>query len=121
MAAKRIICDVGTLKMENLNPGMAYIAGSRVSTLGTNRVDSALYFIGTDVSEKRFRWLSTPVNSEDKHLKIKMRENWIEYILKQREKNKFTRCTEETYDKTIKQMKAIVNVDIESLIYNHFN
>lgn len=86
--SKRIIVDLGTRSMEALCPGLTYVALSRATTIGgvgekqnipTKSLDSAFYF-KSGTFPKNIQNLTNIVNSTDEYLKVKSRNNWVNYL-----------------------------------------
>ena len=52
----RIVVDPGTRGFEGINPGLAYMAASRATTMGSDdrsKLDSAIYFTGPNMNKSR--------------------------------------------------------------------
>ena len=79
-----MIADPGTHKYESMSPGYTYMLCSRVSTLGENANDSALYFDGDNVNENRFTNLINKHTGE-KFVSVQRRDNWIKFINQQKQ------------------------------------
>ena len=52
---RRIIVDPGTKQFEGNNPGLFYTIMTRATTLGTNKMDSAIYFTGWNMTKERIK------------------------------------------------------------------
>ena len=79
-----MIADPGTHKYESMSPGYTYMLCSRVSTLGEDANNSALYFYGNNVNENRFTNLISTKTGE-KFVTVQRRDNWIKFINQQKQ------------------------------------
>ena len=81
---KAIIADPGDIKHEARCPGYTYMICSRVSTLGNNPQESALFFTGINTTEERFTNLTNKRSgNNEKYLTVQRRDNWNRYIQQQ--------------------------------------
>jgi hypothetical protein len=91
-AVDRIVCDPGNRSFEGVNPGTSYMLCSRATTMGSSarRLDSALYFCGSNAHQYRFLNLkyqkaTGPRGSLKMYKKVELREKWVQLL----EKNTF--------------------------------
>ena len=76
-----IICDPHTRESENNAMGLFYTALARATTLGDERGEgSAIYFIGEDFNEARFRNIGRMKHSNTDYKRIQDRARWIEHL-----------------------------------------
>lgn len=85
-AVDTIIVDPGTRSFEGNNPGTAYMAVSRPTTMGSGNLDSALYFTGPNMKRSRILniqyQLSSLLSGNAKKLykKVFLRKKWIAWL-----------------------------------------
>jgi hypothetical protein len=76
-----IICDPHARECENNAMGLFYTALSRATTLGNEQGEgSAIYFIGEDFNEARFRNIGRMKQSHEDYKRIRDREQWIQHL-----------------------------------------
>jgi hypothetical protein len=82
-AIHRLIVDCGTKRQESSSPGLFYSALSRATHLESYRGanDSAIYFIGENVSIDRILSLGKKANGEPHYL-VMLRSKWIQLLEK---------------------------------------
>ena len=77
----RVIVEPGTRSFEGNNPGTAYMACSRATTIGTGKLDSALYFTGPNANRFRFHDVKhqkgAPNKSRQLYKKVELRDKWV--------------------------------------------
>ena len=117
----KIIGDAGTTDFERRNPGLLYTLLSRAITLGglgEQELNSALYFVGSNMSESRMTQMATN-NNGTKSKAILKRALWIEYLdqkIKEWNKNN-TKYFDKEAGKTFKSdFIAYKNMKIETTI-----
>ena len=111
---KKIIADPGSLDFEKINPGIFYTLLSRVSTIGSSAracKDSALYFIGCNMSEHRVTKLC--INKDGtRTLTVQKRDAWVAYLndcVKATKRNKNDMFHDDTVNKTQKLIDEKTN------------
>ena len=82
-AIDRIILDCGTKRQESSSPGLFYSGLSRATHMESYRGanDSAIYFIGENVSIDRILSLGKKANGEPHYL-VTLRSKWIQLLEK---------------------------------------
>lgn len=91
-----VICDPGDKGTEGKNPGLLYTAISRATTLGgRDGLDSALYFLGNNANEERFRNLLMKENRNELYSLITHRLNWTTRLSQNRFEPTFTQTRKE--------------------------
>ena len=78
----KLIIDLDAKRSESDNPGLAYVAVSRGSTMGKgNRMESAIYF-SNNVTSERLQRMTIKANCNDKNVHCLRRNNWIKHLKK---------------------------------------
>ncbi len=73
---QRIICDPGTKEFEGRNPGLFYTTFSRATTLGKDKMSSAIYFKGPNMTPDRVMNMRVGKNGRlFKHPRL--RDQWV--------------------------------------------
>ena len=97
-AVDRIVCDPGNRSFEGVNPGTSYMLCSRATTMGSsaNRLDSALYFCGSNAHQCRFLNLkyqkaTGPRGSLKMYKKVELREKWVNLLEKNTFRSEFSK------------------------------
>ena len=81
-STQKIIADPGTERFEAGTPGLLYTLISRAVTIGKlegGQLDSALYFFGSNMSEKRSTSLSKRIDGTKTKAVLK-RDLWVAYL-----------------------------------------
>lgn len=80
----KIIVEPGTRGFEGNNPGTAYMACARATTIGTGNLDSALYFTGPNANRYRFLDMKFQKNQHQEkpkmYKKVELREKWVQRL-----------------------------------------
>ena len=79
-AVDRVIVEPGTRTFEGNNPGTAYMALSRATTMGTGNLDSAIYFTGPNMNKGRvldIKHQQSATGIRKLYKKIALREKWM--------------------------------------------
>jgi len=83
-AVDTIIVEPGTRSFEGNNPGTAYMAASRATTMGTGNLDSAIYFTGKNMNKARvldIKYQRSCTNANKKmYKKVALREKWVDRL-----------------------------------------
>lgn len=91
-AIQRIICDIGPKSFEGQNPGLFYTLLSRATTLGLdNRMNSAVYFTGTDFDRERLMNLTRTTRGQ-LYKGVELREAWVKRLNKNTKKCSLTQA-----------------------------
>ena len=78
---KRIICDPDTKSAEARATGLLYTTLSRATSLGdTDGRNSAIYFIGDDLSYERVIRLAYKTNTDMPLANVHRRSNWVQHL-----------------------------------------
>ena len=80
-AIGRIICDPGTKRFEGQNPGLLYTILSRATTLGEDKMSSAVYFTGNNATKARFQNITQGIHGTT-YKKVILRERWMAVLKK---------------------------------------
>ena len=121
-----IIGDPGSMDFEKITPGLLYTLLSRATTIGTlegKRNDSAIYFIGSNMSEQRMISLSKN-NDGTKSKQILKRELWVQYLKdrqkqwKENNQHYFDDCDIQKFKSRFNQTD---NLDLETTIQKCIN
>ena len=120
----KIIADVGTDRFEAGTPGLLYTLISRAMTIGElagNRLDSALYFFGSNMSEQRITSLSKRIDGSTTKAVMK-RDLWVAYLM-HRVKSCIDKVKHYCKDSEIARTKTILmshaKVNIEDVIQGY--
>ena len=124
----KIIADPGTLDFEKINPGIFYTLLSRVSTIGSNAEgcdDSALYFIGSNMSEQRVTKLCYNKDGT-RSLNVQKRDTWVRYLndcvkgTKQNETDMFEDdIVNKTQKKLDKKRNSSYGLSLDNIVENY--
>ena len=122
----RIIADPGSIAFEQLTPGLLYTLLSRVTTIGRDDIkyrDSALYFFGSNMSEKRILRLGYNKDGT-RNLRVLKRDVWDKY-LKHRE-NDWKQKNMKLYEPNIlentkKKLKKYKDISLGNIIQKYVN
>ena len=117
----KIIADPGTDRFEAGTPGLLYTLISRAVTIGKlegGQLDSALYFFGSNMSEKRITSLSKRIDGTKTKAVLK-RDLWVAYLTHRVNSCIETvrhYCKENEMRRTKIMLKSHEDVDIEDVI-----
>ena len=99
-AVDTIIVEPGTRSFEGNNPGTAYMAISRATTMGTGNLDSAIYFTGPNMNRSRVIDILYQRGAKRKmYKKADLREKWVKRL----EENTITPVFDTKHIEGIKQ------------------
>lgn len=79
-AVDTVIVEPGTRSFEGNNPGTAYMATSRATTMGTGHLDSAIYFTGPNMNKGRvlnMKYQKSGTGDKKLYKKVQLREKWV--------------------------------------------
>lgn len=82
-----IICDPHDCRSEERALGLLYTAVSRATTLGDpDGRNSALYFTGEHMNERRITRLGKKKNSQDDYKRVIDRREWVGFLTRRKKK-----------------------------------
>ena len=117
---QHLIIDPGDIKTEQQQPGILYVAMSRAKTMGNmtndtpNPRNSAVYWTGCGMSKNRVLHGSTKkqIHTQGQErvncLKIKKRENWVNYLTEQCKNTSSQQYNKRRLKKIKKKIKPII-------------
>lgn len=86
-----LVCDPHDCLVENKSLGLLYTAVSRATTLGdSDAKDSAIYFIGEHMNEKRVRCIGKKKDSVDDYKRVTERREWVHFLRSKKKKCNLT-------------------------------
>ena len=120
----KLLGDPGSIDFEKITPGLLYSLIGRATTIGNlkgKRMDSALYFIGSNMSEERMTNLSKNKDGT-KSKAILKRQLWIQYLddmVNEWKTNNPQHFDNEEINKQTKQFHELKDVNIERTIIKY--
>ena len=120
----KLLGDPGSIDFEKITPGLLYSLIGRATTIGNlkgKRMDSALYFIGSNMSEERMTNLSRNKDGT-KSKAILKRQIWVQYLndmVNEWKTNNPQHFDEEEINKQTQQFHEMQNLNIETIILNY--
>ncbi len=76
----RLVCDPGARRFEGVCIGLFYTILSRITSLGTDKMSSAVYFIGKNMNPQRIRNLTLSADGRTPYKNVEKRTAWVEYL-----------------------------------------
>jgi hypothetical protein len=78
-AVARIIVNPGTKQFEGHHPGLSYTIVSHATTMGNDKLSSAIYFHGQNSNVERFTHLRRQANGK-LYKRIYQRDRWVQTL-----------------------------------------